>query len=143
MNKIREIYGLASIFSLISGMCIYLLFRDMSNMILFAWLQKTNINKNVFVPLESFVFANILQYNLPDMLWFVSGILFLRFIWFYRLKEQKVYTSCFYAFGIIFEISQLAKKTPGTFDLMDLFFMGTGAFIESLIYKIFVKRRFA
>jgi glycopeptide antibiotics resistance protein len=77
------------------------------------------------------------------MLWFVSGILLLRFIWFYRFKEQKVYVACFYGIGTIFEISQLSEKIPGTFDFLDLLFMGIGAFVEGLLYNIFVKRRFA
>jgi glycopeptide antibiotics resistance protein len=67
--------------------------------------------------------------------------LFLRFIWFHRTKIQKAYIHCFYAIGAIFEISQLSEKVPGTFDFLDLLFMGIGAFIEGLLYKTFIKRR--
>jgi hypothetical protein len=83
-----------------------------------------------------------LKYNLPDTLWFVSGILLLRFIWFLKTKEQKIYVSCLYGIGTILEISQLSGKIPGTFDVLDVLFMGIGAFVEGLLYNIFVRRRF-
>ena len=76
------------------------------------------------------------------MLWFVSAILFLRFIWFYKYKEQIVYIICFYAIGLIFEISQLSEKIPGTFDRLDLIFLCIGAFVEGLLYKKFIIRRY-
>jgi hypothetical protein len=139
-NK-RWVYGLSSFLSLMLGMCIYLLFRDMSNMILFAWLPEFEFTKTVFVSLKPSVISSLLQFNVPDMLWFVSGILLLRFIWFGRPKEQKVYISCFYGIGAIFEISQLSKRVPGTFDLLDLLFMGIGAFVEGLLYNQFIRRR--
>jgi hypothetical protein len=69
----------------------------------------------------------------------VSGILLLRFIWFDRPKEQRAYIFCFYGIGIFFEILQLSNKVPGTFDFLDLLFMGVGAFVEGLLYKSFVK----
>jgi hypothetical protein len=56
------------------------------------------------------------MYNLPDMFWFLSGILLLRFIWFNKTAMQKIYISCFYGVGAIFEISQLSEKIHGTFD---------------------------
>jgi hypothetical protein len=140
MNKVRTVYGLLSILSLVLGMCIYLLFRDMSNILLFEWLPETEFTKNVFMPLEPSVFFNILKYNLPDMLWFVSGILFLRFIWFCRFREQKIYISCFYITGAVFEISQFSRKIPGTFDFLDLLFMGIGAFVEGFTYNFFAKK---
>jgi len=76
------------------------------------------------------------------MLWFVSGILFLRFIWFYKINIQKTYISCFYGIGVLFETSQLSKNVPGTFDWLDLLFMGIGAFVEGSLYNIFIRRRF-
>jgi len=75
------------------------------------------------------------------MLWFISAILFFRFIWFYKFKEQTVYIICFYIIGFIFEISQISGKVPGTFDWFDLIFLSIGAFVESLLYKKFILRR--
>ena len=76
------------------------------------------------------------------MLWFVSGILFIRFIWLYNINIQNIYIICFYFIGGMFEISQVLKIIPVTFDWMDLFFMGIGAFVESLLYKKIVRRSF-
>jgi len=122
-------------------MVIYLLFRNINNMLLFSWLPKPEFLKSNIILLTPSIFTNILKYNIPDMLWFVSAILFLRFIWFYKLKEQTVYIICFYIIGFVFEISQLSDKVPGTFDWLDLFFMSIGAFVESLLYKKFIRRR--
>ena len=142
MNKIRTFYGLLSLSTLIVGLIIYLLFRDLNNMILFSWIPKPEFLKTILVPLKPSILSNILRYNIPDMLWFVSAILFLRFIWFYKINVQKAYIFCFYGIEVIFETSQLSKNVPGTFDWMDLLLMGIGAFFENLLYNFFVKRRF-
>ena len=83
------------------------------------------------------------MHNTAGMLWFVSGILFLRFVWFYKAKTQAVYIGCFYAVAAVIEISQLSERVPGTFDVLDLLFMGIGAFVEGLLYNNYVKRRIA
>jgi len=123
------------------GIVIYLLFREVNNMILFLWISKPKFIETTLVPLKPSILTDIFRYNLPDMLWFVSAILFFRFIWFYKIKVQKVYIICFYLIGVVIEIIQLAEKVPGTFDWMDLLFIGIGAFVEGLLYKIFVLRR--
>ncbi|MCL2805571.1 MAG: hypothetical protein FWD26_06500 [Treponema sp.] len=134
-TKIRVFYGLFSLFTLVLGILIYLLFRDLSDFFILKWIPGLDFTKTVFIKLTPSIFSDILKYNIPDMLWFVSGILLLRFIWFYRLKEQKVYVICFYIIGAFFEISQLSDKIPGTFDFMDLLFMGIGAFAEGFMYR--------
>jgi len=142
MKKIRGIYGLSSIISLVIGMFIYFLFRDLNKMILFLWMPKPAFFGTVLIQLRPSFFSRILLYNLPDMFWFLSAILFLRFIWFYKIRIQKIYISCFYAIGTILEISQLSEKVPGTFDFLDLLFMGISASFEGLLYKIcFVRRQ--
>jgi len=141
MNKIRAAFGFLSLLTLILGMVIYLLFRDLNNMILFSWIPKQKLFETTLISLKSSIFTNVLRYNFPDMLWFVSAILFIRFVWFYKAKVQRIYIMCFYAIGLIFEISQLSKKVPGTFDWLDLAFIGIGAFVEGLLYKIFISRR--
>ena len=79
---IRFFYGLLSALTLIAGMVIYLLFRDVNNMVIFSWIPKPQFLKTILVPLQPSIYTDILRYNIPDMLWFVSAILFLRFIWF-------------------------------------------------------------
>ena len=141
MKKIRVLYGLASLFSLLAGFSIYLLFRDLNNFLLFEFIPKPGFAGAILVPLEPSVFSYFLKYNLPDALWFISIILFFRFLWFCNTKMQRKYVFCAYGMGIIFEASQLSQKIPGTFDWLDLLFMGLGAFAESLVYNVFVKRR--
>jgi len=135
-------FGIMSLLTLILGMIIFLLFRDLNNIILFLWIPKPEFLKTILVPLKPAIFSNILKYNIPDMLWFVSAILFIRFIWFYKINMQKAYIWCFYGIGVLFETSQLSKNIPGTFDWMDLFSMGIGAFVEGLLYNVFKRRRF-
>jgi hypothetical protein len=143
MKNIRVLYGLLSLFSLIFGMTIYLLFRDLNNMVLFAWLPKPAFAGTVLIQIKPSILSYILKYNLPDTLWFLSALLFFRCLWFCRIKIQKTYIFCFYVFAAVFETSQLSKKVPGTFDLLDLLFMGICAFIEGLLYNTSTKRRLA
>ena len=113
----------------------------MNNLLFIELVPKLEFTKTVFIQFPESIFSNILLYNFPDMFWFISGILLLRFIWYKKFKEQKVYILCFYLFGAIFEISQLSENIPGTFDFLDLFFMCIGAFVEGLLYKNFIRRR--
>jgi len=141
MNKTKALYGLLSLFTLLAGIAIYLLFRDLNNIVLFKWIPKPAFVETVLVPLQPSIAADFLRYHLPDTLWFVSAVLFLRFLWFYRYKAQTAYIVCFYGIAFALETSQLSQKVPGTFDWLDLLFMGVGAFVEGLLYKYFAKRR--
>ncbi|MCL2600592.1 MAG: hypothetical protein FWD88_05375 [Treponema sp.] len=141
MGKARAVYGLLAPLLLIAGVCVYLVFRDLSGLLFFEWVPFLGFAKGTLVHLEPSVFADIVKFNLAGMLWLVSGVLFLRFVWFHRIATQRVYVWCFYALGALVEISQLSEKVPGTFDLLDLAFMGAGALVEGLIYKAFAKRR--
>jgi len=140
MNKIRTFYGLLSLFTLLTGILIYLLFRDLNNLILFTWIPKPEFIKSILIPIKPSIFSSFLKYHLPDVLWFISAILFLRFLWFYKTKEQKVYIFCFYGIGLVIETSQLSEEVPGTFDWFDLLFMSMTALLEGLLYKIFIQR---
>ena len=143
MEKVRLIYGFLSFLFLIAGICVYLFFRDLSGILFFAKMPISEFALNEIIQLTPSLFSNVLKYNLAGMFWLVSGILFFRFIWLYRAKEQKVYIGCFIGLAAVLEISQLSGKVPGTFDPADLLFMGIGAFGEGLIYNIFVRRRIA
>jgi len=142
MNRIKNVYGLLSLLSFVFGVVIYITFRDLKNILLFTWIPKHGFFETILIPLNPSILTNIFRFNLPDMLWFVSAILLLRFIWFENIKIQMVYITIFYAIGIIFEISQISNKVPGTFDWLDLLFLGIGAFVESLLYNNFILRRY-
>jgi len=135
--------GLLSFLLLIMGICVYLLFRDLRRIIFFAWVPLPDFIKPALIELPPSIFSSILMHNTAGMLWLVSGILFFRFIWFNRPLTQKIYIGCFCTAAALMEISQLSERVPGTFDVLDLLFMGIGAFVEGLLYNIFVKRRIA
>jgi len=141
IDKNKTVYGLLALLTLALSMIIYFLFRDLSNIILFSWIQKPEIFENILFPLKTSIFNDYLRFNIPDALWLVSAILLLRFIWFDKIKIQTVYVNCFYIIGFAFEISQILDKVPGTFDWLDLLFMGIGVFVENLLYKKFILRR--
>ena len=141
LERMRKVYGCLSVFMLLVGIVIYLLFRDLGNMLLFTWIPLPKYLETAPMPLKPSVAANFLRFHLPDMLWFLSGIAFFRFIWFYHHKTQTAYIVCFYGVGLVLETSQLAENIPGTFDWLDLFFMGIGAFAEGFLYS-FARRRF-
>jgi hypothetical protein len=126
--------------SLIGGLAIYFFFRS-RDVVLFAWLPKPPVLDSFFIPLKPSTFASFLRYNLPDMLWFLSGVLLLRCLWVGQRKWQTFYISVFYIIALTIEISQLGTNVPGTFDPLDLLFMGITALIECVIYNSFIKRR--
>ena len=148
MKKIRILYFFLSFIFLFAGMSIYMFFRD-RNIIsvavikMFEWIPSANINfADLPLKLKPSFFSNVLMYNMADMLWILSGILFFRFIWFYNLKMQKIYIFCMYGIGLFLEIVQSTKKIHGTFDWYDIFFISIGAFAESLLFYIFIRRRY-
>jgi len=69
----KKVYGVLSFISLIIGMAIYLFFRDF-DMVLFHLLPKPHFLAGFFIPVPSSVFSSVFLYNLPDALWFLSGI---------------------------------------------------------------------
>jgi hypothetical protein len=136
----KRFYAVASLASLCLGLLIYLFFRNL-NIVLFTWLPKPPVLDALFIPLKPSVFSSFLRYHLPDILWFLSGVLFVRFLWFNERKWQRLYIAAFYAIALILEISQVWERVPGTFDPLDLLFMGISAFVEGALYKYFCTRR--
>lgn len=143
MKKTRMAYGLLSILFLVAGIGIYFLFRDLSGLLLFTWVPFLEFVGSVHIRLPPSVLANALMHNTAGMLWFVSGILFFRFLWFPRPRTQGIYIACFCLVAAGLETAQLSGRVPGTFDPLDLAFMGAGAFAESLVYNLIVRRRAA
>jgi hypothetical protein len=107
--------------------------------LLFEWIPKPEFLKNVYIPIKHSAINTIFLFNLPDTLWFLSGILFIRFLWFNNEKWQGIYIICFYGIAIIIEASQFSNNVSGTFDVLDLVLMGIAAFVEGMLHKYFVK----
>ena len=80
-------------------------------------------------------------FSLPDGLWFLSGLLFIRALWLTNAQWRNLYFGIFAAAAFVLEIGQNFSLMPGTFDALDILFMGIFAFMESVIFNLFVKRR--
>jgi len=126
MKTIRVAYGLLSLLFLIMGMCIYLLFRDFSNIALFAWILEPPFPvtpslscsyrcspPSLNTPLISLntgtmILGRLFVFNLPHGLWSLSGLLAIRAIWLTNVKWRAVYGVIFLAVISALEISQLS-----------------------------------
>jgi len=110
-------------------------------MLLFKFIPKPEFTKNIPIQLKPTIFSHVLKYNFPYVLWFLSGIFLMRFIWFYNINSQKIYILMLYGICFIYVICKYFNNFPGTFDWLDLILMSIGAFVEGLLYNNFSKRR--
>jgi hypothetical protein len=82
----------------------------------------------------------MLLFNLPDGLWFLSGLLLIRAIWLDNPKWRVIYFYIFFLIALFMEIIQIFEGIPGTFDFLDIGFMVFFALAESLIFNKFINR---
>jgi len=68
-------------------------------------------------------------------------LLVIRAVWLTSVKWRAVYAGVFLAVASLAEIMQLNEHIPGTFDLYDLASYGVFAFLESMTYNKFTRRR--
>jgi hypothetical protein len=78
---------------------------------------------------------SFLAYNLPNGLWLLSGLLFIRAIWWKDGKTGGIYVQVFVTGAVFLELCQLLENIPGTFDLLDLLLPVIIALAESFINK--------
>jgi hypothetical protein len=135
VNKhIKTVYFFSSFFMLFFGLIIYLFFRKNDWGFVFYSINYIS---------SLFNFGNIspfIIYNLPDGLWFLSGILLIRSICFFEKHICYFYTILFLFIAIILEIFQLNNSVIGTFDIIDISIIIIFSIIESLIYNIFWRK---
>jgi hypothetical protein len=129
-----------SLIILALGITVYVLFRD-TNLQLFEWLPILKVPR-VKVPfdIKGHAVLSFLVYNLPDGLWLLSGIMFIRVVWWQDRKTGGLYVRFFITVAIALELLQLLKTVPGTFDISDLFLLIIIASIEYIINSKFFKR---
>jgi len=151
---------LLSFLFLVMGMCIYLFFRDLSNIALFSWIPRLSLADAYLdscqcrsptilpfldTPLVSVntgtILGRLFVFNLPHGLWSFAGLLAIRAIWLTSVKWRAVYGGIFLAVISALEISQLSENRHGTFDVLDLASYGVSAFVEGMTYNIFIRRR--
>jgi hypothetical protein len=79
-------------------------------------------------------------YNLPYGLWCLSGLLLVRAFWLKNTKWGLIYSGIFIAVVMSYVVLKLPEIIPGTFDVLDILFMGFFAFLESIIFYKFMRR---
>jgi len=117
--KIKWIYLFISFFSLFIGISIYFLYRE--NSILYI--------KNWGFTIENNIFTSFIIYNIPDGLWFLSGLSLIRSVWFSEKSICDIYSIIFLSIAIILEI------IIGTFDIIDLLVIILFAIFEYNMYS--------
>jgi hypothetical protein len=126
--------------ALLAGMLIYVLFRH-SNLLVYKIAGKPSFLEKIYHHPAQNRLMNILAYNIPDALWLLSGILFIRALWLDQDKKSGIYILIFCFLAILWELLQFFGILPGTFDVLDLLAMVSAAFGERVFYTYFVKRR--
>lgn len=140
-SQLKLFYCLISFLSLIGGIAIYAFFRNL-NMVLFQFFPKPSFLNllHIHVRTDSILMSMFL-FNLPDGLWFLSGLLIIRAVWLTNLKWRAIYCGIFSIIALSMEFSQVFDGISGTFDVLDIVFMAFFALAESLIFNRFIKRR--
>jgi hypothetical protein len=140
-TRIRILCCVTGFATLFSGIAIYVFFRN-HDMVLFHLISKPTFLNTLFISVKSDSIANsVLLFNLPDGLWFLSGLLFIRALWLTNAKWRTLYFGIFAAAALALEIGQIFPIVPGTFDALDVLVMGIFAFMEISIFNLFIKRR--
>jgi len=141
LTRMRLLCCVAGFAALFSGIAVYVFFRN-HDMILFHFIPRPAFLNTLFIPVINDSITNsVLLFNLPDGLWFLSGLLFIRALWLTNAKWRTRYFGIFAAATLALEIGQIFPTVPGTFDALDVLLMGIFAFMEISIFNLFIKRR--
>ena len=123
--KLRSIL-VHCILPMLAGCGLYVLFRP-ANLKIHDWFQTVGIEFPEYYHRFHFRLPDYYIYNLPDGLWAYSLVSIILIIHF---RENDLLLKAFLALSIIVAIgSELAQLTPrvhGTFDPIDLIFIGLG-----------------
>jgi hypothetical protein len=105
---------LLSFISIFAGFVIYILFRENDISILghFYIISPAYFKENTLM--------SFLIFNMPDGLWFLSGILIIHSIWIDSKKTCFLYIFLFLVVSVLFECLQLVPGIKGTFDIADI-----------------------
>jgi hypothetical protein len=128
--------------ALLGGLALYFFFRN-RNLLLFQWFgTPVFVREQPVQDVSGQWLATVLVYNIPDGLWLLSGILFIRAFWITDRRMSDVYTLVFCALGFTLELLQLHERLPGIFDVWDMLCMAIAAFGERVAFNFFIKEFF-
>jgi len=135
-------YCFTALSAFIVGVMIYVLFRNTNSIFLFRYFSKPTLLDLLHIPINTnTTWSYLFVFNLPHGLWCLSGLLVIRAIWLNNTKWRAIYAGIFIAIITTLEIGQLIGIRVGTFDILDLTAYGVFAFIESITYNKFIRRR--
>lgn len=144
-NKIRPLklaYYIAAIAAILSGMAIYIFFRNNNDMLLFHLLPKPLFINTLYFPITAgSIWSDMFIFNLPYGLWCLSGLLFIRAVWLNNIKWGNIYGIIYFAIVTSYVFLKLPGIIPGTFDILDLVFMVFFAFLERIIFIKYIRRK--
>jgi len=142
IRHLKIAYLIAAFLAFLTGAAIYAFYRNINNMALFDFIPKPKILVSLYNPIKTeTIWSNMFIYNLPYGLWCLSGLFFVRSVWLQNEKWRAIYSYIYIAIVMSYVLLKIPRITTGTFDVLDLIFMVTFAFIESLIFKMFINRR--
>ena len=141
-NKYLKIaYYVSSLAVFLGGATIYAFYRNINNMTIFHFFPKSSFLTSLYNPIKTeSIWLNMFIYNFPYGLWCLSGLLLVRGVWLHNAKWSAIYRGVFIAIVMSYVILKLPGIIPGTFDVLDLVFMGIFAFMESIIFNMFIRR---
>ena len=141
LNKTRQKYFFAAFFTLLFGLIIYAFFRN-HDFVIYQFIPKPSyINMFNFTLKTDTLFTSMFLFNLPDGLWFLSGLLMIRAVWLTNPLWHLVYFLIFSIIAVFMETLQIFSFLPGTFDFLDILFMVFFAFFENLFFILLIKRK--
>jgi len=141
IRRLKLAYCITSFAAFFGGVAIYALFRNTNNMAMFRFFPKPSFLSTLYIPLQTTsIWSYMFIYNLPYGLWCLSGLLLVRVIWLKNAKWRSIYSSIFITVVMSYVVLKLPGIIPGTFDVLDLVFMGFFAFLESIIFNMFIRR---
>jgi len=142
-NKVSLIvYRWAAILALLCGVAIYVFFRNVDDMVLFRFISKPGFLDLLKPSVNIGNFAtSFFVYQGPDMLWFLSGLFFIRSVWLEKMEWMQTYIIIFFAIAMVNELAQISPYVPGTFDIADILFLCITAFMEGVTYNFLVRKR--
>ena len=141
LGFVRKWYYLFAVITLLCGAAIYPLFRG-SDLLVWQVIPMPGFWEMLRLPVSttSNLFMIVFVYSAPDFLWLLSGIFFLRGLWYFQPKTQTVYIIALYIIAAGWNAGQYFGVIPGTFCYVDLYTMSGVALAEGITYKFIVKK---
>jgi hypothetical protein len=127
--------------SLMGGFLVYAFFRN-NDVLAYKIIEKpiflNGLNRTFSQEIWLFHFF---VYSLPDGLWLLSGILFIRALWLGNTKTGNIYILVICVCALVLETCQMFHLLSGTFDILDICAMVLAVFGEGMFNKYYFSRR--